>query len=489
MTQCIERTPIRWFLALALLAGSPVSGCGGGGGAGGANLAADVVDASPAEDAIGGEDGVMADAVSGPDSADSANTADGSGRTDSEERADADSADTDEGSGADATTGPSLLAELQPDSCFAEAPAAEQAPDSEALRALPAQLRRWAPMTALLMHAGLPADGDVEGEALLALREAAATDARACADAECVRATLAYEADTRARLESWLLLHAEALLEAQGALALAVDPVAGESEEEWVGAVVALHADALDAGLRFGLGYVDQAALATALEAAAPSAPGALDASSAAIVGAIVGESGHDEAVRYEPHTDGENAAGLARLQTLDLALWPYSAILVPGQGPTDDVTPLSPLSITRAGLAVDRLNAGLAPFILLSGGHVHPDDTPWSEAIEMKRYLMEVHGIAEEQILVDPWARHTTTNLRNAARVLAHMGIGLEHPILVTTDQFQSAYIAFVVGDRSRDELGYVPWRALESLGVNDACAVLTRDSLRVDPSDPRDP
>src|SRR6185436_9047390 len=91
---------------------------------------------------------------------------------------------------------------------------------------------------------------------------------------------------------------------------------------------------------------------------------------------------GRDEAVRYEPITaGGENAAAIAAFPTTNFSMFPYVAILVPGQGPTDAVTALNPAGAARCDLAVARWQAGLAPFLLLSGGHVHPDHTTFSEA------------------------------------------------------------------------------------------------------------
>ena len=71
----------------------------------------------------------------------------------------------------------------------------------------------------------------------------------------------------------------------------------------------------------------------------------------------------------------------------------------------------------------------------------MHPDKTPDAEAIEMKKYLMEAHSIPEAAILVDPHARHTTTNLRNAARMMLRSGAPPEKPLLVASDLIQSVY------------------------------------------------
>jgi hypothetical protein len=203
---------------------------------------------------------------------------------------------------------------------------------------------------------------------------------------------------------------------------------------------------------------------------------------------------GRDEAARYEPLADGENAAVLTRIPCIDFSTYPFAAIIVPGQGPSDLDHPLDPNGQVRADQAAARLAAGLAPLIALSGGHVHPDRTPYSEAIEMKKYLMATYAIPAAAILVDPHARHTTTNLRNVARLLYRYGVPVDRPSLVTTDQFQTVYIAAaaatqVFGKRCLDELGYFPYRGVTQLDRLDDCWVPSADSLYADARDLLDP
>jgi hypothetical protein len=138
--------------------------------------------------------------------------------------------------------------------------------------------------------------------------------------------------------------------------------------------------------------------------------------------------------------------------------------------------------------VAVERWKAGLAPFLLPSGGHVHPDKTPYSEALEMKKYLMQAHGVPEDAILIDPHARHTTTNLRNASRVVLRLGLPADKPLLVTSDAFQSVYI-LGLAERCQEELHYLPWRALQRLTATDSCLLPSLSSLHAAPGDPLDP
>jgi hypothetical protein len=199
-------------------------------------------------------------------------------------------------------------------------------------------------------------------------------------------------------------------------------------------------------------------------------------------------KAGRDEAARYEPLDETRNATALERMKTVDWDAYPYAIILVPGQGPASPDVQLDPMGAQRCDLAAARYKAGLAPFIATSGGHVHPDRTPYSEAIEMKKYLMTQHGIPEDAVLVDPYARHTTTNLRNVTRMALRYGVPPDRKVLVTSDIFQSAYILGMT-KRCMDELGYAPWRSIVKLADNDSCLVMDSRVLYVDASDPLDP
>ena len=196
-----------------------------------------------------------------------------------------------------------------------------------------------------------------------------------------------------------------------------------------------------------------------------------------------------DEAVRYEPLATGENAAALAALPSIDWKAFPYSVIVVPGQGPESLDYPFSPAGQKRCDLAVRRFQAKLAPLLLVTGGHVHPDRTPYAEALQMKNYLVSQKGIPASAILVDPHARHTTTNLRNAAREILRYGLPADRPALVTSDVYQSLYIAFALDDRCKTELGYLPYRVIKAVTPNDACMMPNPQSLEEDGRDPLDP
>jgi hypothetical protein len=197
-----------------------------------------------------------------------------------------------------------------------------------------------------------------------------------------------------------------------------------------------------------------------------------------------------DEAGRYEPMETGENAPAVRRIKSMDWAKYPYSVIVVPGAGNDLPGFRLSPEGKLRDEIAVKRFREGKAPFLLVSGGFVHPSQTEFAEAIEMKRDLMTRFGIPADAILIDPHARHTTTNMRNAARLMYRYGMPFDKKALVTTDLGQSQSIESpAFAKRCMDELGYVPQQILSRTSPFDLEFRPMLDSLQADPQDPLDP
>jgi hypothetical protein len=68
---------------------------------------------------------------------------------------------------------------------------------------------------------------------------------------------------------------------------------------------------------------------------------------------------------------------------------------LVLGSGPPDWAQSKSD-SAQRADVKAQLFLDHKAPLIIVSGGHVHPMQTPYCEAIEMKKYVMEKFKIPE---------------------------------------------------------------------------------------------
>ena len=197
-----------------------------------------------------------------------------------------------------------------------------------------------------------------------------------------------------------------------------------------------------------------------------------------------------DEAGREEPMEAGVNQAAVKSIPSIHWEKYPNSVIVVPGAGPEDPDTPLSAAGRKRTELAVASYRAGKAPFILVSGGYVHPAQTRFSEALEMKKALLEDYHVPEAAILVDPDARHTTTNLRDAAREIYRYNMPLNKPALVVSDAAQIAYIASQpFADRCLKELGYMPYRMLRQPSDTSLIVLPMLESLQQDPLDPLDP
>lgn len=330
-----------------------------------------------------------------------------------------------------------------------------------------------------------------------AARRASLAAAGECAgEAACVRAALAWsEADAGSAADA-----AVAALEAASATAAVAAHLRGagvcalfdaSADDLLVRACVADGLMAATAALEAPvLGELDASALDAAIDAAAALPPLPFWGPIVEVVSRGLLAAGRDEAVRYEPLALRENAAALAALGTVDFDAFPFAAIVVPGQGPDDPDTALHPSGRARADLGYERWAAGLAPVVLVSGGHVHPDRTPYAEAIEMRRHLLETRGMPASAVLVDPYARHTTTNLRNATRILVRAGVPGDRPLLVTSDVLQSAYIrSATFAARCDDELGHRPFVGLTPLSSLDACFLPAHGSMHVDARDALDP
>lgn len=147
------------------------------------------------------------------------------------------------------------------------------------------------------------------------------------------------------------------------------------------------------------------------------------------------------EAADFEPLEKTINAVSSAAVRSTKWKNYPYSAILVPGSGPQAHGEKISPKCRVRCAHAAELYLQGVAPFIILSGGRAHPAMTEISEAEEMKRYMMDNYGIPEKALIAEPHARHTTTNIRNAVRIMLRCGFPSEKPVLITStsDQLDS--------------------------------------------------
>jgi hypothetical protein len=196
-----------------------------------------------------------------------------------------------------------------------------------------------------------------------------------------------------------------------------------------------------------------------------------------------------DEAGRYEPLAEGENKTCLQDMKNITWTDYQYSFILGLGSGPADSAK-LSKVGAKRADQAAQLFLDHKAPLIIFSGGHAHPMQTPFCEAIEMKKYVMEKYKIPEKSILIDPYARHTTTNFRNAARLAFRYGIPVDRNALVTSSE---DHITLITKDGFRircvTELGYFPIESVTRISPIAAEFKPAIASLFFDANDPLDP
>jgi hypothetical protein len=196
-----------------------------------------------------------------------------------------------------------------------------------------------------------------------------------------------------------------------------------------------------------------------------------------------------NEAADYEPMAKGVNLSAINQIKKTEWKKYPYSVILVPGAGPEEKDVALSAGGMIRCRLAALQYHTGMAPFIVVSGGRVHPYKTKFSEAYEMKKFLMETLQIPESAIIMEPHARHTTTNLRNCARLMFRYGMPVDKPGLACTVKSQSYNITNLLPERCKKELGYYPYKNGKRLSDTESEFYLNTTSLQIDFDEPLDP
>jgi uncharacterized SAM-binding protein YcdF (DUF218 family) len=193
-------------------------------------------------------------------------------------------------------------------------------------------------------------------------------------------------------------------------------------------------------------------------------------------------------AADYEPMATTVNQTAAERVKLIKWTIYPYSHILVPGAGPDNLTTPLSGEGMLRCKTAARQYQMGKAPFIVVSGGSVHPYKTKYNEAIEMKKYIVNTLHVPENAVFIEPHARHTTTNIRNDVRLIFRYGIPMDKPALIVTDKFQNNSIENM-GKRCLNELKYVPYKLGRRLSETSLEFYPVITSLQIDADEPMDP
>jgi len=198
--------------------------------------------------------------------------------------------------------------------------------------------------------------------------------------------------------------------------------------------------------------------------------------------------NGRRNAADFEPMATTANKAAVDRVKLIKWASYPYSHILVPGAGPDDPNTALSGEGLLRCKAAARQYFAGKAPFVVVSGGAVHPFKTKYNEALEMKKYMIGVLHLPEHAVIIEPHARHTTTNLRNDARLIFRYGMPFNKPGLIVTDKYQNDFIVNME-KRCLKELNYVPYKLGKRLSETALEFYPIITSLQIDADEPMDP
>jgi hypothetical protein len=198
--------------------------------------------------------------------------------------------------------------------------------------------------------------------------------------------------------------------------------------------------------------------------------------------------NGRDEAARYEPLHEGYNQKPYQAIKEIVWDKYPYSMILVLGHGPEDPAIALDAGGAHYCEVAAQMYKEGVAPFIVVSGGNVHPYKTPYNEAEEMKKYLVGKLGVPDEAVFVEPHARHTTTNLRNVSRMIYRFNIPDHKPVLTLTNPGHNKY-TLNISERCMRELTYLPFRDMKKTSDETNAFFPVPEALRVNPLEPLDP
>jgi len=197
-----------------------------------------------------------------------------------------------------------------------------------------------------------------------------------------------------------------------------------------------------------------------------------------------------ENAASFADLDSSHNAAALARIAAVDWARYPYTVILVLGDGPDRPDQLIGTYGKLRIARAARLYHEGMAPVLIVSGGNVHPALTPVNEAIEMKRELMVRYAIPESAIIIEPHARHTTTNFRNSARLMLRYAIPIDRPAIATTSTGHSLYASGEAFDaRGIEELGYVPRQVVQRMPPYEFAFLPDPRSTHRDNRDPLDP
>lgn len=196
-----------------------------------------------------------------------------------------------------------------------------------------------------------------------------------------------------------------------------------------------------------------------------------------------------DEPSVFEPLGKGENQAAYRLIPTTEWRKYEYSAVLILGFGPDNYRFPLNPGGKIRLRAAAEKFKSGVAPFIIVSGGKVYPYKTQNVEAYGMKQYLVKECGIPSDRIIIEPHARHTTSNIRNTARIMYRQGFPMDKPFIVSSSESHiDAVMSQAFQERCKREMGLQPCKYGRRIGKIFAELIPLECSLQINTADPLD-
>ena len=108
---------------------------------------------------------------------------------------------------------------------------------------------------------------------------------------------------------------------------------------------------------------------------------------------------------------------------------------------------------------------------------------------MEMKKFLVEKLKIPSSAIIIDPHARHTTTNMRNTARLMYRYGIPFNKPGITCTTRGQSNMIGTSLIARCMKELNLAPYKNGQRLSETEMVFYPLIEALHINPTEPLDP
>lgn len=105
-----------------------------------------------------------------------------------------------------------------------------------------------------------------------------------------------------------------------------------------------------------------------------------------------------------------------------------------------------------------------------------------------MKKYLVNELHVPESAVIMEPHARHTTTNMRNTVRLIYQYNFPAKKPAVVITDKSQLDAI-MNMNARCERELKYVPYQLGKRLADTEVEFYPVPEAMQINAHEPLDP